>query len=160
MDMEKTDKDMMERHWLLTEGLEGLLADKWEERTERLRTMAQAAIMAEARVKTKEKRAEEIKQMVGTVFKMKGREEMRLRNELHSIRDEMENERRHVILRKMEIAEALLQWKEEMEAEQRECGKEIAKRKAFAKSLERPLGNMAELLDSRWLRDVWEDEQM
>jgi hypothetical protein len=149
MDMEKMDKDIVERHWLLTEGLEGLLADKWEERTERLRTMAQAAIMVEARVKTKEKRAEEIKQIVSTVFKIEGWEEMRLRNELHSIRDEMENERRHVILRKVEIAEALLQWKEEMEAEKRECEEEIAKRKVFAKSLERLLENIAELLDSR-----------
>jgi hypothetical protein len=159
MDMEKTDKDMVERHWLLTGGLEGLLADKWEERAERMRTMAQAAIRAEARVKTKEKRAEEIEQMVGTVFKMEGRKEMRLRNELHSIRDEMENERRHVILRKVEIAEALLQWKEEMEAEKRECEEEIAERKAFAKSLERPLENMAELFNSRWLHDVVGDEQ-
>jgi hypothetical protein len=159
MDMEKTDKNMVERHWLLTEGLEGLLADKWEERTERLRTMAQAAIRAEARVKTKEKRAEEIEQMVNTVFKMEGREEMRLRNELHSMRDEMENERRHVILRKVEIAEALWQWKEETRAEKRECEEEIAKRKAYAKSLEKPLENMAELLDSRWLHDVVGDEQ-
>jgi hypothetical protein len=96
--------------------------------------------------------------MVDTVFKMEGKEEMRVRNELHIMRDEMENGRRHVMLRKVEIAEALLQWREEMEAEKRECEEEIAKREAFAKSLERPLENMAELLDSRWLHDVWEDE--
>jgi hypothetical protein len=98
--------------------------------------------------------------MVDTVFKMEGKEEMRVRNELHIMRDEMKNGRRQVMLRKVEIAEALLQWREEMEAEKRECEEEIAKREAFAKSLERPLENMAELLDSRWLHDVWEDEQM
>jgi hypothetical protein len=158
--MENMDKDMAQKHWLLTERLEELLADKWEERAERLRTMAQEAKKAEARVKTKEKRVGEIEQMVDTVFKMEGKEEMRVRNELHSMRDETETGRRHVILRKVEIAEALLQWREEMEAEKRECEEEIAKREAFAKSLERPLENMAELLDSRWLHDVWEDEQM
>jgi spore cortex formation protein SpoVR/YcgB (stage V sporulation) len=157
--MEKTDKDTAQKHWLLTEGLEGLLADKWEERAERLRTMAQEAKKAEARVKTKEKRVGEIERMVDTVFKMEEKEEMRVRNELHSMRDETETGRRHVILRKVEIAEALLQWKEEMEAEKRECEEEIAERKAFAKSLETPLENMAELLDSRWLYDVVGDEQ-
>jgi hypothetical protein len=157
--MEKTDEEMAQKHWLLTERLEGLLADKWEERAERLRTMAQEAKNAEARVKTKEKRVGEIERMVDTVFKTEGKEEMRLRNELHSMKDETETGRRHVMLRKVEIAEALLQWKEEMEAEKRECEEEIAKRKAFAKSLERPLENMAELLDSRWLYDVVGDGQ-
>lgn len=157
--MERTDKDMAQEHWLSTEGVEGLLADKWEERAERLRTMVQDTKQAEARVKTKEKRVGEIERMVDTVFKMEGKEEMRVRNELHSMRDETEIGRRHVILRKVEIAEALLQWKEEMEAEKRECEEEIAERKAFAKSLERPLENIAELLDSRWLYDVVGDEQ-
>jgi spore cortex formation protein SpoVR/YcgB (stage V sporulation) len=157
--MEKTDEEMARKHWLLTEGLEGLLADKWEERAERLRTMAQEAKKAEARVKTKEKRVGEIERMIDTVFKMEGKEEMRVRNELHSMKDETETGRRHVISRKVEIAEALLQWKEEMEAEKRECEEEIAERKAFAKSLERPLENIAELLDSRWLYDVVGDEQ-
>jgi hypothetical protein len=157
--MEKTDEEMAQKHWLLMERLEGLLADKWEERAERLRTMAQEAKNAEARVKTKEKRVGEIERMVDTVFKTEGKEEMRLRNELHSMKDETETGRRHVMLRKVEIAEALLQWKEEMEAEKRECEEEIAKRKAFAKSLERPLENMAELLDSRWLYDVVGDGQ-
>jgi hypothetical protein len=157
--MEKTDEEMAQKHWLLMERLEGLLADKWQERAERLRTMAQEAKNAEARVKTKEKRVGEIERMVDTVFKTEGKEEMRLRNELHSMKDETETGRRHVMLRKVEIAEALLQWKEEMEAEKRECEEEIAKRKAFAKSLERPLENMAELLDSRWLYDVVGDGQ-
>jgi hypothetical protein len=34
---------------------------------------------------------------------------MRLGNELHSMRDEMETERRHIISRKVEVAEALSQ---------------------------------------------------
>jgi hypothetical protein len=46
-----------------------------------------------------------------------------------------------------------------MEAEKRECEEEIAERKGFAKSLERPLGDMAELLNSRWLYNVVGDEQ-
>ena len=60
-------------------------------------------------MKTKEKRVGEIERMVNTALKMEGKEEMRVRNELHSIKDETETGRRYIILRKVEIAEALLQ---------------------------------------------------
>jgi hypothetical protein len=121
--------------------------------------MGQGPKKAEARLKMKEKRVEEIERKVITVFRIEGSEEIRLRNELHNTREETNTEREQVVLRKLEIAEALSLWKEEMEAEKRECEEEIAKRKAFAKSLERPLENMAEVLDSRWLHDVRGDEQ-
>jgi hypothetical protein len=121
--------------------------------------MGQGPKKAEARLKMKEKRVEEIERKVITVFRIEGSEEIRLRNELHNTREETNTEREQVVLRKLEIAEALPLWKEEMEAEKRECEEEIAKRKAFAKSLERPLENMAEVLDSRWLHDVRGDEQ-
>jgi hypothetical protein len=121
--------------------------------------MGQGPKKAEARLKMKEKRVEEIERKVITVFRIEGSEEIRLRDELHNTREETNTEREQVVLRKLEIAEALSLWKEEMEAEKRECEEEIAKRKAFAKSLERPLENMAEVLDSRWLHDVRGDEQ-
>ena len=158
--MENADWDMAEKHWLSTEIFEGLLADKWEERAEEVKRMAREAREAEARVKTREKKVEEVERRVNRVFRIEGLEEIRLRNELHSMKEETGRGRQQVTSRKLEIAEALSQWKEEMEAEKRECEEEIAKQEEFRKSLERPLRNMEELLDSRWLYDVGGDEQM
>ena len=49
-------------------------------------------------MKTKEKRVGEIEQMIDRVFGIEGKEEIRVRNELHSIRDETETGRRYIIL--------------------------------------------------------------
>jgi hypothetical protein len=157
--MENADRDMAEKHWLLTEVFKGMLADKWEERAERVKTMAQEARKAEAGAKTKEKRVEEVERKVNGLFWIEGKEDMRLRNELHKLREETCKGREQVVSRKLEIAEALCLWKEEMEEEKRECEEEIAKGEKFAKSLGESLKNIEEVLDSRWLHDVGGDEQ-
>ena len=59
-------------------------------------------------MKTKEKRVGEIERMVDTALKIEGKEEIRVRNKLYSIKDKTETGRRYIMLRKVEIAEALL----------------------------------------------------
>ena len=157
--MDNTGKDVSEEHWLLAEVLKGMLVDKWEERAEEAKTMEQEARKAEASVRTKEKRVKDIEGIFKTVFRVDGVEEMGLRNELHSIKGEIALGRQKVISQKMEFAEALSRWKEEMEAEKREYEEEIAERQRFAKSLEGPLKSMEELLDSRWLHNEEREEQ-
>jgi hypothetical protein len=149
---------MSEEHWLLTEVLKGMQADKWEERAEEAKTLAQEARKAEASVRTKGKRVEEIERILESVFRVEAIDEMGLLNELHITREEIASGRRKVVSRKLEFAEALSGWKEEMEAEKQECEEEIAERERFAKSLEGRLKSIEELLDSRWLHDEEREE--
>lgn len=88
------------------------------------------------------------------------REQDRIYTGYCTTRKEIESEREQVASRKLGIAEALSWWKENMEAEKRECEVDIAKRVKFAKSLEGPLKGMGELLDSRWLHNVERNEQI
>jgi len=157
--MDNTDKDMWDEQWLLTEVLKGIVADKWEERAEEAKTMAQEARKAEASVRMKEKKAEEIEGVLSSVFLIEGTQEMALGNELDSMGKEMASGRQKVIGRKLEFAEAVSRWKEEMEAEKRECEEEIGERQRFVKWLEGPLKNMEELLGSRWLHNEEREEQ-
>lgn len=152
--METADRDMAERRWSSAEIFEGLRADKWEERAEELKRMAREAREAEGRVETREKRVKVVEREVHGIFRMEWAKEMTLRNELVNMNEEIGVGRRQVALRKMEMAEALSRWKEEMEAEKLECEEEIAEREKIKKSLERPLRNMQKLLDSSWLQDA------
>jgi len=109
--MNNADKDMSEEHWLLTEVLKGMLTDKWEEQAEEAKTLAQEARTVETRVRTKKKRVEEIERIIDTAFRVEGIQEMVLRNELHSTREEVGLGQQKVALRKLEFGEALYRWK-------------------------------------------------
>lgn len=54
-----------------------------------MKRIAREAREAEARVKTREKKVEEVERRVNGVFRIEGLEEIRLRNELHSMKEEI-----------------------------------------------------------------------
>jgi len=159
LDMDNADKDLSGEGCLLTDLLKGMLAEKWEERAQQAKTMAQEARKAEANVKTKEKRAKGIEGILESVFWIEGTKAMELGNELDSIRVEIASGRQKVISRKLEFAQALSRWQEEMEVEKRVYEEEIAERQMFVESLEGPLRSIEELLDSRWLHNEEREEQ-
>lgn len=75
---------------------------------------------------------------------------IKLRDEIYSAKEEIQSERRRLVLQKLKFAEALCRWQEELEVEMEEC--EVGSvSQEYVKALQGSWRSIEELLNSGWL---------
>lgn len=141
-----------------TVAIEKMRSEKWKERADNLRTMARGTFQAEEKTRKGAYKVTLMRRWMNSARTLEESEEIRLRDEIRSARKEAQAERTGLVSRKLELAEALCRWKDELEAEMKECEVENVSQ-GYAKTVQASLKGIEELLDIGWLPDIGKNQE-
>jgi hypothetical protein len=128
-------------------------SEKWKQRTDNLRTMARETFRAEEKTRKAAYKVILMHRWMNSTRALEQSEKIRLRDEIRSTSREAQAERTALVSRKLEFAEALCRWRDELEAEMEECKVENVSQE-YAKTAQASLRGIEELLDIGWLPDI------
>jgi hypothetical protein len=133
-------------------------SEKWKKRADNLRTMARGTFRAEEKTRKAAYKVTLMQRWMNSARALKESEKIKLHHEIRSASREAQAERAVLVSRKLEFAEELCRWKDELEAEMEEYEVEDVSQE-YAKTARASLKGIEEFLAIGWLPDIGKNQE-